>query len=136
MLKKALESWVRPARIVHAHCDLPCGVYDPGQARFEALSVKAIQEKYQASDDHDFRERCIKIKDERADLVKQHLWILWTDYFKPQHLSQFPELHDLFWRATKMAGDSKRSVDPAQGQQLLDVIDEIDKIFWETKKAA
>jgi nickel superoxide dismutase len=41
----------------------------------------------------------------------------------------------LFWKATKAAGDAKRSVDPAQGQQLLDQIGEIDKIFWETKKA-
>ena len=119
---------------VRAHCDLPCGVYDPAQARIEAESVRGIQEKYQDSDDPEFRERAIQIKEERADLVKHHLWVLWTDYFKPDHLEQYPEIHDMFWKATKLAGDSKKSTDPAQGQELLDSIAEIDRVFWETKK--
>ena len=127
---------VSPPAPVSAHCDVPCGVYDPAQARIEAESVKAIQEKYQGSDDPVFKDRCIFIKEERADLVKHHLWVLWTDYFKPNHLEQYPDLHDKFWKATKLAGDSKRSLDPAQGQQLLDAVDEVGKIFWETKNAA
>jgi nickel superoxide dismutase len=126
---------VSPPVLASAHCDVPCGVYDPAQARIEADSVKAIQQKYQDSDDPVFRDRCIFIKEERADLVKHHLWVLWTDYFKPPHLEQYPNLHDLFWQATKLAGESKKSQDPAQGQQLLDAIAEIDRIFWETKKA-
>ena len=76
-------------------------------------------EKYQGSDDPVFRERCVQIKEERADLVKHHLWVLWTDYFKPPHLEKYPELHDLFWQATKAAGDAKKSLDPSQGEQLL-----------------
>ncbi len=131
-----LREWLRPTRTVHAHCDYPCGVYDPAQARIEAESVKALQEKYGQAEDDDSRDRALVIKEERADLVKHHLWILWTDYFKPQHLEKYPQLHEVFWKATKAAGDSKRSVDPNQGQQLLDLIAEIDKIFWETKQAA
>jgi nickel superoxide dismutase len=102
-----------------AHCDLPCGVYDPAQARIEAESVKAI-------------------KEQRADLVKHHLWVLWTDYFKPPHFEKYPQLHELFNKATKQAGAAggKGSMDPAEGQKLLDYIAEIDKIFWETKAAA
>ena len=61
--------------------------------------------------------------------------MLWTDYFKPAHLEQYPDLHDKFWKATKLAGESKKSQDPAQGQQLLDAVDEIAEIFWATKKA-
>ena len=128
-----LEAFLKPPRRVHAHCDLPCGVYDPAQARIEAESVKACQEKYQGSDDDVFRERAVSIKEERADLVKHHLWVLWTDYFKPPHFEKYPELHEKFWTATKLAGDAKKSQDPAQGQQLLDAVDEIGKIFWETK---
>jgi nickel superoxide dismutase len=128
-----LEAFLKPPRRVHAHCDLPCGVYDPAQARIEAESVKACQEKYQGSDDDVFRDRAVSIKEERADLVKHHLWVLWTDYFKPEHVEKFPELHEKFWNATKLAGDAKKSQDPAQGQQLLDAVDEIGKIFWETK---
>ena len=127
-------TFLRPRKVAHAHCDLMCGVYDPAQARIEAESVKAIAEKYQASDDEVFRQRAVFIKEQRAELVKHHLWVLWTDYFKPPHLERFPELHDLFWRATKKAGDAKKSMDPAVGQELLDLIAEIADIFAETKK--
>jgi nickel superoxide dismutase len=126
--------WISPTRVVRAHCDLPCGVYDPAQARIEAESVKACQEKYQGSDDPVFKERAITIKEQRADMVKEHLWILWTDYFKPEHLQKHSQLHDLFWNATKEAGAAKKSNDPAQGQKLLDLIAEVDKVFKETKK--
>ena len=127
-----------PKTVVHAHCDLPCGVYDPAQARIEAESVKAIQEKYQANEDPVFRTRAIMIKEQRSDLVKHHLWVLWTDYFKPPHFEKYPQLHELFNKATKQAGAAggKGSMDPAEGQKLLDYIAEIDKIFWETKAAA
>jgi nickel superoxide dismutase len=128
-----LEALLKPNRSVHAHCDLPCGVYDPAQARIEAESVKACQEKFQGSDDPIFRERAISIKEQRADLVKHHLWVLWTDYFKPEHLQANPDLHEKFWTATKLAGDAKKSEDPTQGQDLLNAVDEIAKIFWATK---
>ena len=130
----ALTDRVSAPRTVHAHCDLMCGVYDPAQARIEAESVLKITEKYQDSDDPVFKDRAIFIKEERAELVKHHLSVLWTDYFKPPHVEQFPQLHDLFWRAIKAAGDAKKSVDPADGQKLLDLIDEIAEIFAETKK--
>jgi nickel superoxide dismutase len=123
---------------VSAHCDLPCGVYDPAQARIEAQSVKGILEKYHSSDDQDFRTRAIKIKEERAELVKHHLWVLWTDYFKPPHFQKYPQLHELFNETTKLAGASgvKGSTDVATADQLLAKIDEIAEIFWETKQAA
>jgi len=121
-------------RTAYAHCDLPCGVYDPVQARVEAESVKAIMEKYHASNDEVFRTRALFIKEERAELVKHHLWVLWTDYFKPAHLEKYPELHELFWKATKAAGEAKHSTDVAVADDLLRQIAEIDRIFWETKK--
>ena len=130
-----LTALLKPRRLVHAHCDLPCGVYDPAQARIEAESVKACQEKYAGSEDPVFKERAITIKEERSNLVKEHLWVLWTDYFKPEHLEKYPQLHELFWNATKEAGNAKKSEDPAQGQKLLDLIDEISQIFWATKAA-
>ena len=131
-----LSRVLRPRLEATAHCDLPCGVYDPAQARIEAESVKAIQEKYQGNDDAAFRARAIEIKEQRSDLVKHHLWVLWTDYFKPPHFEKFPELHVLVNEATKLAGASgaKGSADPAVADELLAKIDQIAKIFWETKK--
>jgi nickel superoxide dismutase len=125
-----------PATTVYAHCDLPCGVYDPAQAQIEAKSVHAIMTKLQDNKDPDFRTRALFIKDQRAELVKHHLWVLWTDYFKPEHVEKYPNLHDLFWRATKQAGECKHHHDPAEGQKLLDLIDEIAEIFAATKTAA
>jgi len=132
-----LPRLLTPRVTVSAHCDLPCGVYDPAQARIEAESVKAISEKYQANQDPEFRTRALIIKEQRAELVKHHLWVLWTDYFKPPHFEKYPNLHQLFNEATKLAGASgaKGSVDPAVAEQLLGKIEEISKIFWETKQA-
>jgi nickel superoxide dismutase len=132
-----LPRLLTPRTVVSAHCDLPCGIYDPAQARIEAESVKAISEKYQANPDPEFRTRAILIKEQRAELVKHHLWVLWTDYFKPQHFEKYPQLHQLFNEATKLAGASgaKGSVDPAVADKLLGKIEEISKIFWETKRA-
>jgi nickel superoxide dismutase len=141
----------RPRRVVHAHCDLPCGVYDPAQARIEAESVLRIQEMFQdaskrkppnwseTQSEDDWQARALKIKEERADLVKHHLWVLWTDYFKPDLIEKAglstDELHAKFWAATKLAGESKRSQDPGQGRSVLDAIDEIDKVFKASKAA-
>lgn len=119
---------------VYAHCDLPCGVYDPAQALIEAKSVKAIQEKYEGLDEHS-KVRAVLIKEERAELVKHHLMVLWADYFKPEHLEKYPGLHDMFWKAIKQASECKHHLEPAEGQKLIDQIEEIAKIFWETKKA-
>ena len=128
-------SRLRPSRTAHAHCDLMCGVYDPAQARIEAESVLKACLKYQDSDDETFRQRCISIKEERAELVKHHLSVLWTDYFKPHHLESFPELHDHFWQAIKAAGEAKKSTDPETARKLIDSVDEIASIFWATDGA-
>jgi len=130
----AMADRVSEPSLASAHCDLPCGVYDPAQAQLEAQAVKAIMEKYHASSDETFRVRALIIKEQRAELVKHHLWVLWTDYFKPPHLEKYPELHELFWKATKTAGQTKGSVDVALADDLLRQIAEIDRIFWETKK--
>jgi nickel superoxide dismutase len=120
---------------VSAHCDLPCGVYDPAQARIEAESVKAVQEKYQANEDADFRTRAVVIKEQRAELAKHHVSVLWSDYFKPPHFEKYPQLHQLVNDTLKALSAAKASNDPATGQKALDLIAQIDKIFWETKQA-
>ena len=92
MLTSLVSTLLAPRTTAYAHCDLPCGVYDPAQARLEAESVKACMVKYHGSDDPDFKGRAISIKEERSDLVKHHLWVLWTDYFKAPHFEAYPQL--------------------------------------------
>ena len=123
------------ATVAHAHCDLYCGVYDPAQAKIEAVSVVKIAKKYQDSDDEAFKTRCVILKEQRAEETKHHLMVLWADFFAPDHFAAFPNLHELFWKAIHQAGEAKKSMDPAAGEQLVGYIDEIADIFWQTAKA-
>ena len=127
-----LKRLLAPTITARAHCDLPCGVYDPEQARIEAESCFRIMEKYQANSDETFRARAIGIKEERAELVKHHLDVLWHDYFKPEHLEQYPDLHETFWKATKQASKVKQSLDLGAARELLSMIDAIDEMWKAT----
>jgi nickel superoxide dismutase len=131
MLSRVLDA-LRPTQTVHAHCDIPCGVYDPQQARIEAESCYRIIQKYADSTDDVFRARCLVVKEERAELTKHHIDVMWHDYFKPEHVEKFPDLHDTCWKASKQASQVKRTVDIAEAQKLLDLIDKIDMMWRET----
>jgi nickel superoxide dismutase len=121
-----------PRTTAYAHCDIPCGVYDPQQARIEAESCYKIIQKYADSSDDVFRARCLVVKEERAELTKHHIDVMWHDYFKPEHVEKFPDLHDVCWKASKQASQVKRTVDIAEAQKLLDLIDKIDQMWRET----
>jgi nickel superoxide dismutase len=127
-----LRSILAPSTTVHAHCDLPCGVYDPEQARIEAESCYKIIVKMGANSDSTFTTRAIAIKEKQADLVKHHLDVLWHDYFKPEHLDKVPNLHELFWNANKQVSKVKASTVLADARKLLDMIDEVDAAWRAT----
>jgi nickel superoxide dismutase len=127
-----LTRFLAPKAVAHAHCDLPCGVYDPEQARIEAESCYRIIQRYAASEDQAFRTRAIAIKERQADLVKHHLDTLWHDYFKPEHLEAVPNLHELFWNASKQVSKVKASTSLDDAQQLLDLIDQVDAAWKAT----
>jgi nickel superoxide dismutase len=134
-----LRNLLRPTRVAHAHCDGPCGVYDPAQARINAEAVLSMEKKIAALGDAtdsatvNTRTRFIAIKEQQADLAKRELNILWHDYFKPEHLEKFPNLHDTFWKAAKLCSKNKTEQDPANGQALLAAVEEIHKMFWASK---
>jgi nickel superoxide dismutase len=127
-----LRRLLAPRVVAHAHCDIPCGVYDPQQARIEAESCYKIIQKYNDSSDELFRTRCIHVKEERAELAKHHIDVMWHDYFKPEHVEKFPDLHEVCWKASKQASQVKRTVDLNEAQKLLDLIDRIDMMWRET----
>jgi nickel superoxide dismutase len=131
-LATAIARLLAPRAAARAHCDLPCGIYDPEQARIEAESCHRMIEKYNASDDPVFRARALHNKEERAELVKHHLDVLWHDYFKPEHLETVPNLHDLFWQANKQVSKVKASTDAADSKKLLDLIDDVDAAWKAT----
>lgn len=128
-----------------AHCDGPCGVYDPAQARIEAESVLQLTKKIldlKMPDGSDQKAsaayqntltRFITIKEARAELAKHHILVLWTDYFKPEHLEKYPNLHELFWKSAKLCSSCKQEVSLEHAQELMDNIKQIHEMFWETK---
>ena len=134
-----------PATEASAHCDGPCGVYDPASARIAAEAVLSMSKKIMAletpsNDDAqawaaylNTMSRYIAIKEEQAHIAKTELLVLWTDYFKPQHLEQFPDLHDTFWKAAKLCSAAKVEVSVEKSGELVDIIQKIHDIFWETK---
>ena len=113
MLKRILSTYnkINPAPSALAHCDGPCGVYDPASARIAAEAVLSMTKKLLAlevpsSDDkaayvkyHNTFARYVAIKEEEAHHAKEQLLVLWTDFFKPHHLETHPDLHDIFWKA-------------------------------------
>ena len=124
-----LRKLIAPPRTASAHCDIPCGIYDPEQARIEAESCYRIIEKYAASSDELFRQRCVVVKEERAELTKHHIDVLWHDYFKPEHLERYPDLHDVCWKASKAASKVKQTTDLGATEELLALIDKIDEMW-------
>jgi len=124
-----LTRFLKPTVIASAHCDLPCGIYDPEQARIEAESCLKIIEKYNASSDDQFKTRAIVIKEERAELAKHHIDVLWSDYFKPEHVQKYPEITELCWKAAKQCSNVKGSLDIGEAKTLLDMIDKIADVW-------
>jgi nickel superoxide dismutase len=136
-LLRALDG-IRPAPAVSAHCDGPCGVYDPASARVAAEAVLAMAKKMNDLDPEadgylNTYARFVGIKEEQAELVKAELNILWTDYFKPEHVEANPELPTIFWQAVKQASACKHGVDVDACTDLLSRIEAIHHIFWATK---
>lgn len=131
-----------PAKSVFAHCDIPCGIYtvEPAQTASRTV-VKMVEKLYlqvPPADNADRKEwlefenvlaRCIAIKEEHAQKCKQELLILWTDYFKPEHLKTFPALHETFWKAAKLCSKAKQEVSLDTAKDLQKAVDEIAEIF-------
>ena len=139
-----VKEWF-PAPTVDAHCDGPCGVYDPASARIAAEAVLSMTKKIlalepPATDDQQAMaaylntvSRYIQIKEEQAHLTKTELLVLWTDYFKPPHVDQYPDLHNIFWQAAKLWSACKVGVSLEDAEKLMDTCKQIHDIFWATK---
>lgn len=126
-----------------AHCDGPCGVYDPASARIAGEAVQSMTKKMVALAESNAEcgaagyintmSRYALIKEEEAQKCKDELLVLWTDYFKPTHLESNPEIHNIFWNAAKLCSACKVEVSVVHCQELMDAIEQIHHMFWETK---
>ncbi|MBO82736.1 MAG: superoxide dismutase, Ni [Actinobacteria bacterium] len=130
-------NYLKSSDTVLAHCDIPCGIYDPHDAIEAAQTcirmTELILEK-KDSDDTNSITRYIVAKEDHAKKAKDDLLIIWTDYFKPEHLEKYPDLHEKVWSACKLGSSVKQGVDMKVAQDFKAAIEEIGNIFWETKK--
>ncbi len=135
---------VSPPETASAHCDIPCGIYDPHAAQIAALTVVRMNQligqlqepsdgKQQMDSYANSMSRYVVVKENHAEVCKRELDILWHDYFKPEHLQQHPDLHTKFWNATKLASKNKQTVDAGAAGDLLNAVNDIAEIFWSTK---
>lgn len=129
--------------VVYAHCDVPCGIYDPSTAQIAAATVVKMVEKIQALPKDDMSEttrnsfvRMVWTKEEHARICKHEILVLWTDFFKPEHLAKHPQLHDMFWKTAKLCSKNKQEVNMEAALELQKTVDEIAKVFHEVKAAA
>lgn len=134
-----LSRWLAPCITVQAHCDIPCGIYDPHEAEVAARTVARMVELINGLDGNDTEtrnkfSRCVRVKEDHAEKVKREVQIIWSDYFKPEHLEAHPDLHDKVWKLLKLAGKNKQTVDAAAAAQLEAAVKEFGEIFWSTKK--
>ncbi len=130
---------------VFAHCDGPCGIYDPASARVAAEAVLSMTKKLLSLHTHGDEDpkvsvsyhntlaRYVAIKEGQAELTKHELLVLWTDFFKPAHLEQFPDLHDVFWNAAKLCSACKQEVSLEKAEALLKTVEKIHEMFWKAK---
>ncbi len=136
-----LTSWLRPATIAHAHCDIPCGIYDPAEAVLAARTVARMVELIGQLDpastavgDRQKFVRCVTVKEQHAEKVKHEVQVIWSDYFKPEHLAAAPDLHTKVWNILKLAGKNKQTIDAQAAADLETAVKEFSDIFWATKK--
>ena len=137
---------VSPPETAEAHCDIPCGIYDPHLMQIAALTVIRMNqlidglepphdEKGQHNAHHNSLTRYVLVKEEHAELVKREARIIWGDYFKPEHVEKYPDLHTVVWNIMKLGGKNRQEVNMDAAQELLAATHRFAEIFWDSKGA-
>jgi len=138
---------ILPEVVAEAHCDIPCGIYEPTPAKIAAvtvlrmaLQINELRPPQMPPTDvaamktmANSMARRIAVKEQHAEMCKRELLILWTDFFKAEHLEKYPQLHDIFWKAAKLCSKNKQEVSEEAARELVAAVDEIAKIFYEVK---
>jgi nickel superoxide dismutase len=148
LVDRVFEAFDRlaPPSVAHAHCDIPCGIYDPHAAQLGALTVvrmvqliQGLQKPAEGASKEEWDtytmqiSRYTAVKEEHAKIVEHELVIIWSDYFRPEHVEKYPNLHDLVWKTAKLTSTVKQQVNMEAAQQLLAGTQQFAEIFWETK---
>jgi nickel superoxide dismutase len=140
----AILNRILPAEEASAHCDIPCGIYDPHLAQIAAQTVVRMNQLIEGLEhpsggkkEHDAfvnsLSRYIRVKEEHAELCKHEVRIIWGDYFKPEHLEKYPDLHSTVWNIMKLASENRQQVSMQAAQDLLAEVQKFAEMFWASK---
>lgn len=137
MLNQLLK--LLPTQIAYAHCDIPCGIYDPKPAQIAAATVLKMTEKILALPTDGSPEeilqarnnfvRMVSVKEDHAEKCEQEVLVLWTDFFKPEHFQKWPDLSEKILNISKLCSKAKQGVDQSSAQELVQAVDELAHIF-------
>jgi len=143
-----LRDAVSPPEPAYAHCDIPCGIYDPHEAQISALTAlrmdQLIAEAAAPAADAKAEERSAyvaklarytAVKESHSERVKSEIRVIWGDYFTADHAKQFPQIHELTFKILKQASKVRQGTQLADAQELLKLVQEFSEIFWQTKGA-
>jgi nickel superoxide dismutase len=147
MIYKLLQSLDKMFGIeeAKAHCDVPCGIYDPITAQIAALTVVRMIDLATDFDKntaekglpyHNTISRYVAVKEEHAEKVKHDVRVIWGDYLKAQHLEKYPNAHALVHKIMSLGSKARQTMDREAAVQLVEALNEFAQIFWETKGVA
>ena len=132
----------RPFPKAKAHCDVPCGIYDPITAQINALTVVRMMdlmaglaegdEKAKA-DFHNSMSRYVAVKEEHAEKAKHEIRVIWGDFIKDTHVENYPELPGLVHKIMQLGSKSRQTADRANGLAFVEAINQFAEIFWAIK---
>ncbi len=144
---RLVDALVAP-RTVYAHCDIPCGIYDPHEAQIAALTVlrmdQLIGELAMPAMDAKPEERAAyasklsrytAVKEQHSEKVKQEVRVIWGDYFTPDHVKQYPQAHEVVWKILKQASKTRQGTQLADAEELVKQVQAFAELFWQTKGA-
>ena len=125
---------------VKAHCDVPCGIYDPSTAQIAALSVVRMVDLMNAAENgghgiayHNDMARYVAVKESEAIKCKEEIRIIWGDFIKPPHLEGYPEIHTIVHNIMMLGGAAKQHVSREKAMELLAEVNKFAEIFWKIK---
>jgi nickel superoxide dismutase len=135
-----IDRFIKP---VSAHCDVPCGIYETDTMSHAADTCLRMCEKIEAlgdastgkTDDHNNFVRMVMTKERHAQLCKDQIYTLWSDYFKPEHLQKYPDLHNQLWQAAKQCSKVKQSIGINEAQKLVDMVRDVSHVFADSARS-
>lgn len=147
MLQKLLEAVDKKHNFptASAHCDVPCGIYDPITAQIAALTVVRMMDLMSALEAdagdkgveyNNSMSRYVTVKEEHAEKAKHEIRVIWGDYIKEQHVQAHPELHSLVHTIMQLGSKCRQTANRESGLKFVDAINQFAEIFWSTKDVA